>query len=268
MSFFGKYRYYLRSIFTLCRGIRHPWKLTPIFLKAALASPQLLDLPHENLRMWVRGRMDVWSVKEAILDKFYERYGTAVQKDWTVVDVGAAIGEFTILAAKAASEGKVIAIEPNSLSVEVLKNNLFINQIGNVEIVQRGLWSANQRLSLDLVNDEPLQAMTSLETDEGDAFMQFETQTLASLMTEYHLNQIDLLKSDSEGAEYEFLLSCNPDTLQCVKRIVMEYHNLDEIHNDRLLKDFLQSNGYNVQQWPNPVHADIGFLYAYRISPR
>lgn len=262
MSFFRKYGYYLSSIWTLFTNVKEPWKLIPLFLRSKNHQPQLLELPKVSLRMWVRGRMDAWSVKEAMLDRFYERFGTKIQSDWTIVDVGAAIGEFTVLAAKQAPQGKVYAIEPNPNSVALLRKNLNANNVTNVEIVEKGLWREHSYQTLNLINDEPLQAVTHTTDQSGTGLITFETQTLESFISEHKIEQIDLLKSDSEGAEYDFLLTSSGDVLKRIQRIVMEYHDLDEQRNHQVLKEFLVANGYRVKLTPNQVHDNIGYLYA------
>jgi FkbM family methyltransferase len=243
-------------------AVRYPWKLIPLFLRSKPNQPQLLELPQKGLTMWVRSRMDAWSVKEAMLDRFYERYGTQIQADWTVVDVGAAIGEFTILAAKEAPRGRVFAIEPNPGSVKLLKRNLEVNEINNVEIVQKGFWRESSLQTLDLLNNEPLQAVTQNSDQVQPGQIQFATQTLANFMSQHRLKRIDLLKSDAEGAEYDFLLTSSADVLSLIERIVMEYHDLDEERNHRVLSEFLTVNGYKVRLSPNQVHPNIGYLYA------
>ena len=216
--------------------------------------------------MWVRGRMDAWSVKESMLDRFYERFGTKVQSDWTVVDVGAAIGEFTVLAAKEAKQGQVFAIEPNAESIALLKRNLQANDIANVILIQKGLWRENGQQTLNLINQEPLQAMTLGSEIADFKQMSFETQTLADFIKDYQIDRIDLLKSDCEGAEYDFLLSSSPNVLRNIQRIVMEYHDLDEVRHHKQLQEFLIANGYQVSLVPNWVHPHIGYLYAERSS--
>ncbi|MEM0136250.1 MAG: FkbM family methyltransferase, partial [Thermoplasmatales archaeon] len=57
------------------------------------------------------------------------------RKGDVVVDVGAGIGDFSILAANAVGEnGKVLAIEPSTRNFNLLKKNLVKNNIKNVII--------------------------------------------------------------------------------------------------------------------------------------
>jgi hypothetical protein len=75
---------------------------------------------------------------------------------------------------------------------------------------------------------------------------------------------IDLLKLDCEGAEYAILMGASAESLAHVQRIVMEYHDLDVEYEHSSLVRFLESSGFRVQLHANPVHAEIGYLYAWR----
>jgi FkbM family methyltransferase len=66
-----------------------------------------------------------------------------------VVDVGANIGVFTVLMSKMAGpNGLVLAFEPDADNLSCLKNNLRINNISNVEIVERPLWIREEEIRL------------------------------------------------------------------------------------------------------------------------
>jgi len=75
---------------------------------------------------------------------------------------------------------------------------------------------------------------------------------------------IDLLKLDCEGAEYAILMGASAESLARVQRIIMEYHDLDAEHEHTRLVHFLEGNGFSVRLHANPVHAEIGYLYAWK----
>jgi FkbM family methyltransferase len=62
-----------------------------------------------------------------------------------IVDVGANIGVFTVIASKlVGSRGRVVAIEPNSESAKRLERNIALNSLGH-RISSCGYWSTWQR---------------------------------------------------------------------------------------------------------------------------
>jgi FkbM family methyltransferase len=193
----------------------------------------------------------------------YTRYGTEIEPHWTIVDIGAAIGEFTVFAAQKAAQGKVLAFEPNSASFALLQENLKLNSIGNAQAVNAGVWNRAGAMTLDAANGEPLQAQTQFSETAAVSGQSVPVITLGQLLEEFAPEGIDLLKLDCEGAEYPILFSASPETLGAVKRIIMEYHELDAQQSHQKLAEHLQNAGFQVRLHANPVHAEIGYLYAW-----
>src|SRR3712207_2539926 len=92
--------YYAASIPTLLLGVRNPARVLATMLGFPVRRPFVLALRGSGLRLWVRGRMDVWIVKETCLDRDYERGGIALRDGWVVVDIGAGLGDFSVQAAR------------------------------------------------------------------------------------------------------------------------------------------------------------------------
>ena len=66
-----------------------------------------------------------------------------------VVDVGAGIGEFAVLASdKVGKEGKVIAIEPSPDDFKTLKDNIRLNGCNNVIPINSAVSDKKERLIL------------------------------------------------------------------------------------------------------------------------
>ncbi|MEL7645922.1 MAG: FkbM family methyltransferase [Anaerolineaceae bacterium] len=263
MSAFRTGSYYAWSLLEMGFGFRDWGKLARLFLRARTQAPVTLRLRRQKTSMLVRSRMDTWSVKETFLDRFYTRWGMEIEPRWTIVDIGAAIGEFTVYAAQQVSEGRVLAFEPNPESFALLHENLKLNSIANAQAVHAGVWSQAGKMTLNAANGEPLQAQTEFSGAGREGGEAIPVITLEQLLDEYAPEGIDLLKLDCEGAEYPILFAANPSTLGAVKRIVMEYHDLDERQNHRELASYLQKTGFQVGLHANPVHAEIGYLYAW-----
>jgi len=240
MRLLRKWGYYAWSLLEMGFGFRDWGKLTRLFLSKTQQKPVLLRLRKAPTQMLVRSRMDAWSVKEAFLDRFYERYGSKIQADWHIVDIGAAIGEFTIFAARKAPMGQVVAFEPNGDSFLLLSENLKLNAVNNARAVNAGVWSKAGAMSLDLANAEPLQAQTQFTEEVDRPGFGIPVITLGQVIADYLPAGLDLLKLDCEGAEYPILFSADQSVLNLVKRIIMEYHDLDARQNHQTLADYLR----------------------------
>jgi FkbM family methyltransferase len=259
-----KYAYYTASIFKLLTRFEDPALILSVFLGRAAAGEKEVRLRESGLRFYVRNAMDIWCLKETFVDRFYERCGTPLSNDWTVVDIGAGLGDFSILAAHGFPANRVYAYEPFQSSFELLQKNLRLNQIGNVQVFNQAIDGHTGQMQLDLSIAEPLQ-MRSAPAGGQLATRQpalVESLSLSDALACNAIQLCDLLKLDCEGAEYEILFQAGEDALRRVRRIVMEYHDGVTPYSHVHMESFLRERGFVITTTPNPVHRNLGYLYA------
>ena len=269
MRFLRKISYYLWSIFELLFGVKNWRVLFDIFLGKPFIGVKWLELRRDNLKVGVGSKMEAWSVKETLIDRFYTKLGTKIESDWVVVDIGAAIGEFTIEAALQLTDGMVHAFEPNPGSINILRQNMRANNLKHVETYNLGVWSESGEIPLHFLNNEPLQAVSGTgQADNIEAVKETSIPviTLEQVVEEKVGKKIDLMKLDCEGAEYEILLNQDPKFFKKINRIIMEYHDLDEKRNFRVLTKYFEELGYHVKRYDNRVHKNLGYLFADRVT--
>lgn len=258
-----KYSYYLLSIFKLLSGFSDPILLVRIFLNLAHPGVKTVRLQNSGLQFQVRGAMDVWSVKEVFLDRFYEKYGFVIQPDWNIVDIGAGIGDYTVYAANVQPGTNVFSYEPYPQSFALMRENLRLNSIANARIFNDAVGAVSGKIVLDLSGGEPLQIQSRDDTPANSGqTLTVNSLTLADILTKLDIESCDLLKLDCEGAEYPILFNAPPSVLKRVRRIVMEYHDNVSTYNHNDLVRFLQEQGFEVETFPNPVHSHLGYLRA------
>lgn len=258
-----KYTYYAASIFRLLAGVAN-WPLAiRLLLGLGPHSAAVVRLRGSGVRFRVRGAMDVWIVKETYLDRFYERYGTPVGHGWTIVDIGAGIGDFSLYAALSHPRNRVFAFEPFPESYELLQENLQLNDAGNVRAYPEAIAAETGTFALDMSSGEPLQFSTE-SSAASHKTLTVPSLSLADAFERLELSRCDLLKMDCEGAEYGILLNTPESTTDLIEHIVMETHEAVTPYGRDDLVECLGARGFRVQTWPNPVHAHLGFLYAVR----
>jgi len=213
---------------------------------------------------WVSSKEFFITTKTSTSSTDGTRYGVSIQDGWTVVDIGAGIGDFSIYAAYDKPNTTIYAYEPFFDSYELFIKNLQLNNIENVNPFQIAVWSTDGELILDASSGEPLQ-ITSRKIDgtsEQGKRDFVQAISLLSILETHAVEKVDLIKMDCEGAEYEVLMKVLPGTFDKIERIIMEYHNLDSDRNYKRLIPFLEDQGYHVRRYKNAVHDHIGFLYA------
>jgi hypothetical protein len=153
------------------------------------------------------------SVSEVASD--YE-FGDIAKRD-VVLDVGANIGAFTMLAAKKAR--KVFAVEP--LYPDVLRKNLKMNGIKNVEILERCLGTGRVTVAY------------------GKRRKTVRCVPLAGIIKRCG-GRVDFLKMDCEGGEW----FVKPHELRGIRRIEGELHNFDGRHDFKDFGRMLEKAGF------------------------
>jgi len=253
-------RYYFSSIGTILRGIKNPGVILPLLFKRSEGYAARLQLKN-GLIFLVRSLMDLWIVKETCLDRHYEQASLPLQDGWTVVDVGAALGDYAVWAARQIPSGRLIAVEPWPPSVSLLRSNLEKNRVYNAEIYEGALSGTNGKARLSFQTNRAVQNTTTAQSQEHHS-ISVKTLTLASLFEQYGVSNCDYLKMDCEGGEYEILFSTSPQTLACVQRLCMEIHDGVNSHNRHEMITFLEGRGYHTRLTPNPVHKNLAYLFA------
>jgi FkbM family methyltransferase len=259
------YSYYLLSIFKLLFGFDNPLLLTKIYLNLTRPGIKTVRLRSRSLQFRVRGAMDIWSIKETFLDRFYEKYGFTIQPNWKIIDIGAGIGDYTLYAAMAQMNSQVFSFEPYPESFVLMQENLRLNAITNVQVFDEAIDAVSGKLILDLTSGEPLQFQSHLKrTVNVKKSLSVSSLSLVDALARLGLESCDLLKLDCEGAEYSILFGTPQPVLEHIRRIVMEYHDnlIQYNHND--LTRFLSERDFQVETFPNPVHPYLGYLRAIR----
>lgn len=265
--FFRKIGYYLWSIVELLFSVKNWGTLFSIFLGKPFSGLRWLKLRRNNISIAVTSKMEAWSVKESLIDRFYTRYSEPFGADWVIVDIGSSIGEFTVEAATQVPEGKVYVFEPNPGSINILRQNLRANNIKNVEAHNVGVWKVTGEITLEIKNDDPIHARStddSIESDKDVKRTAIQVISLTDMFETITKENVDLMKLDCEGTGHQILLSQPVETFVRIKRIIMEVHENRPGQTVGQLVEYLGSVGYQTKIFENWVHDYLKYLYAWR----
>jgi FkbM family methyltransferase len=193
---------------------------------------------------------EIWGYRK------YDYFGYRVTAGEVVVDIGANIGMFSLYAAKVCGASRVVSFEPFPDNYSMLCKNVEENQLCNVTCVNQAVAGNRGLRSLKL---DPIDCGShSLVWDSSERTVEVECCTLGDIFQRFSLTQIDYLKMDCEGAEYEILENAT-SRLQQISRISMETHTtVDRKAED--LEKLLCAYGFEVRLFGG--HR----LYATRLS--
>lgn len=200
-------------------------------------------------------------IDELYIKQNYFEYFDLKEND-IVVDAGANIGLFTVLAAKKLNNtGKVIAIEPDNDNYNILKENIKINNLTNVEVVKKGLWSEKKQLQFNIGVRPGEHSLFENEQMSGKK-ISIECDTLDNILEEFDIKQLDFMKMDIEGAEIEALKGCSNILDNYKPKLVIEaLHQVDGIPTYKTIIPFLKGKNYEIL---NQVTNYRGTIYAIK----
>jgi FkbM family methyltransferase len=250
--------YYLSSILTILGQIRNWYVCFGLLFNR---KPVVIRL-RNGCRFKVRSLMDVWVVKETCLDRDYEVYATAIQDKWTIIDIGAGLGDFAISVAYEHPVCRIYAYEPFPESYKLLEENIALNGTGNVSAFPIAVGARSDRMTL-FATGAAVQHTTSRASSPAEA-ISVQGLCLDDVFAVNALATCDFLKMDCEGGEYDILFNASPATLEKIRNLSLEFHDGVTRFSHRDLVGYLQQNGFQVTITPNPVHDHLGFLYAHR----
>jgi FkbM family methyltransferase len=239
----------LRDRFFLQHGLDFPTFAYKLLKTIGLEKVLLLilDMPRQGYKFFCRINRDdflfMTNHENDIMEYFIPDDGD------TVVDVGAHIGLYTIIAAKRVGPtGKVIAIEPDPQNFKILRKNILLNQLSNVEPLECAAYSAKKKLKLFL--PEVGSGRTIFNTvmqgriKSCDNSIEVEANTLDNILNENNVQRVNWIKIDVEGAELEVLKGMS-NVLEANKGISL----IIEIHGREIylqLLDFLKRNDLQI----------------------
>ena len=168
---------------------------------------------------------------EIFENRIYEKFAFVKDGD-VVVDIGANVGAFAY-SIKDRLIKKIYCVEPSNGLIETLRKNL---KNMPYSIINKAISSQNAD-NIDLPNSH------CIFNHIGDSY---NSITFKKFIEDNNISNIDFLKVDCEGGEYEIFNEENRDyIINNVKNIALEWHFLNEstIENFKVFRNFYL-NGY------------------------
>jgi FkbM family methyltransferase len=204
------------------------------------------------------------AIIEDIFEKDAYRFRPWVEKQSdppVVVDLGANLGAFTLLAASYGC--KVIAVEADPTLVSALRQNLAANSWANATVVNAAVTAT---LGLRWMHSSGTVSGGLMRAHEGFKPIEVVSLTLQEICTQHRVFEFDgiaayggdaFLKCDIEGAECE-VFGHDLETVKDFDAISMEWHNFDALLFKALLEEDYEVTLEGTGHPPTPYDPTIG----------
>lgn len=168
-----------------------------------------------------------------------------------IIDCGSHIGVSILYFKRYYPHARILGFEPNPDNFEILRKNIYVNKLRNVQVLQRALWDKETTLRLHTSEDRT--SPWTWSDTVVDAMWPDEVKHTISVysvcLSKYITRSVNLLKIDVEGSEQKILQEALP-RLHLVKEIVMELHKTStnlKINDIRYIQNMLKGCGYTLQ---------------------
>lgn len=227
---------------TLLRKIH--WKLRWKILR----KPMMIRNWHQGLRISL-------PFSGSAAQIYYRTYSEPQVAEWMqnhlrkgdcFVDIGAHVGEYSLIAASAiGSTGTIIALEPQNDLCDVIAKNFSTNQVSNARVVHGALGEHNGRCHL-FTDSKTKGAVLDTNSAEADIPM-FTLQTLLEDVPE---NVRIWMKLDAAGYELPCLTACKDYLKRRPVHLILKAYNEREVSNrfpgvSTTLSGFLNEMNYH-----------------------
>ena len=209
-------------------------------------------------RLKIHAGFDHVPVIEVMMKKDYGK----IPDNATIIDIGASTGVFSVYACSTAKNVSIYAFEPSPDYFGTLNENIRLNGLeGNVKSFNQAVAGQDGSRNITIRSDTFIYP-SLMGKKEGNVQQLVECVTLQTILEKNHLEKIDLLKMDCEGAEYEIFTNTPVAIFDKIKEIRMEYHNIDDNQNVTQLRKILTEKGFRETHFKptNSIFGNIWFI--------
>lgn len=180
-------------------GKFYPIKVAFCFLVSHLKNSAVADV--QGHKMFLDSKDSLGLSGLGIYEPFEtELFRKEIKKGDVVLDIGANIGYYTLIAAKLVGEnGQVYAFEPDPDNFALLEKNVEINGYKNVVLVQKAVSNKTGKIKLYLCEDNKGDHRI-YNSHDGRQSIEIEAIRLDDYFKDYN-GKIDFIKIDIQGAE-------------------------------------------------------------------
>lgn len=198
---------------------------------------------------------DLKPIDEIVKDRIYDKI-ISLERGMTVLDIGANIGVFSLYAAeKVGRSGRIIAIEPEAISFNALREN--VATYPNIMPLQLAAWDSKGKMmlhqSVSYTGSTLIPSHSITSSPLSGKMMEVETVRLDTLLPSMGITHVDFVKIDAEGAGNRILEGLSGMMQSIENFAIAAYHDQED---SIAMEKFLKAHGFRTKT-----------LHRYAISP-
>jgi FkbM family methyltransferase len=198
-----------------------------------------------TIKDWVQYNLFIYGKYEENETLLWEKL---VKKSSVILDIGANVGYFSLLASKINPKSSIFSFEPIKHTFDRLSYNVKQNNFQNIKLFNCAISDENRILSINVGNENNW-GMSSVNNHEftSGKIENINAISIDNFVKEEKIQRVDLIKLDIEGAEYmalegmkNTLDNYSPDILI----EILDEHLLKQNKSSEMIYNLLFSKGY------------------------
>ena len=184
---------------------------------------------------------DIRVFKQIFVDNEYDSLNLP-ETAKTIIDLGANIGLSVFFFIKKFPDARIVAVEPDAVNFSIMEKNLE-KFSKSVSLLQAAIWPTDGEVSLVEEDDDH----TSLgawgyrtETSKDNSALSVKAVSIPTIMKQYDMDFVDILKVDIEGAEYELFEKNYEDWIDKVGLVIIETHDRFKPNSEAVVRKALK----------------------------
>jgi len=178
-----------------------------------------------------------------------------IKKDDVVFDVGANIGIYSLVASKTIGQnGKVYSFEPADRAHSCLLKNIEINKFKNIVPIKKGVSNYSGNATFNVCDDDAYNSLGNEPMRKIIKTEKISVVTIDDFVKENNIKKVDVIKVDTEGAEYLVFKGADK-TLRKHKPVLLFEYNRSVVkgYSNSLgdLTDLIKSLDYALYEFIN-----------------
>jgi FkbM family methyltransferase len=173
-----------------------------------------------------------------------------LKKDDVVLDVGANIGIYSLIAGKKiGAKGKVYGFEPADIAFEKFQYHIDLNGLKNIVPIKSGVSNYTGKAEFNICDDDAYNSLGDKPLKDIINKNTIEVVSIDDFVLQNNIKKVDIIKVDTEGAEFLVFQGAKKTLQKDKPTLFFEYNptvteGFENNSNDLL--DLIYSFGYTL----------------------